>query len=152
MHEEQLFGDGYVFCGGLGMGPDMTVELREVGQLARVMSENLEQTRHPSEFVQISDVSDVPFYNRFDVIACPGPATLLIFPPKHLRITANQHCTYKIIADDDLKRLGDLTRQRIFQERRRLAQDFRATEWQQSDDLHSPCKAFRHLRQRQDVG
>ncbi len=47
----------------------------------------------------------------------------MIFSPKHLRITANQHCAYKIIAYDYFKRLGDLTRQRIFQERRRLAQE-----------------------------
>jgi hypothetical protein len=108
MHEEELLEDGNVFPRGLVIKADLTAELREVGQLARVMSENLKQTRHLSEFIQVSDVSDVPFYNRLDVVACPNPATLLIFPSKHLGITSNQHRTYKIIADDDLEWFDDL--------------------------------------------
>jgi hypothetical protein len=41
-----------------------------------MVSKNLEQSRHLGEFVQVSDVSDVPFYNRLDVVACPSPAAL----------------------------------------------------------------------------
>src|SRR6202022_2975647 len=112
--------DGDVFPRGLVIEADLTAELRKVGQLAGGVSESLEQTRHRGEFVQVSDVSNVPFYNRLDVVSCPSAAALLILPPKHLRVTSNQHCTYKIIGDDGLKWLGDLTHQRILQERRRL--------------------------------
>jgi hypothetical protein len=59
---------------------------------------------------------------------------------------------YKILTDDDLKWLSDLTHERIFQERRRLAQDFGTAERQEGDDLHSPGKAFRNLRQSQYIG
>src|SRR4029077_7017424 len=100
MHEEQLLDDGHILSGGLVIEADLTAGLREGGQLAGVVSKNLQQSRHLGEFVQVGDVSDVPFYNRLDVVACPSPATLFIFSPKHLRITANQHRAYKTIAYD----------------------------------------------------
>src|SRR5258707_3744502 len=123
-NEKQLLQDGDVFPCGLVVKPNLAAYLREIGELARMVCKNLQQTRHLVEFFHVGNLAHIPLHDGSYIIACPCLASFWISASQHFGVAANQHGLYEVFADHWLRRFAKLAIERRFEEARLLTSDF----------------------------
>src|SRR5262245_49565478 len=98
--DEQLLEDRGVLSDGLLVEPDLTAYLRHVDEPPGMLCEDLEQSRHPIEALDVGDVAYVALHECRHVTARPGLPALEIASPQHLGVAACQDRAGKVIADE----------------------------------------------------